>query len=324
VSDLLVKSGLIYSYIYEGYHAIKLQMADVYVKDGVIAEVGPNVEKDCEKLDAAGCMVLPGMINMGSSTFAARITSGLLCDRRVGRAQIEPMLDLAVETLSEDELYAVALLGLWDTVSGGATTVAEAFGGLTETLAPVMERAAKRLSVRTEKAPDDPGLLVESAISCAHFGIPYKGLERIESGDKLTMGTGCFDSCMISEMRAVACSVKQQTGDAGAYKASDVFYSATVVNGRVLNADKYGRIGAGFVGDLSVVAMERFDPMSYPLAQYVYGANSGDVKHVICGGNIIKRDHKPAEHLKEPLRQAAKVAETAILKLWAEARRRIL
>ena len=324
MSELLVKNGMVYSYIYEGYHAIKVRMADVYIKEGIIAEIKPGVKKDCDELDAEGCLVLPGMVNMGSSTFAAKIVSGLLCDRRAGRAQVTPMLELAAETLSEEELYAISLLGLWETVSGGVTTVAESFGHLKEALAPAMKRAAAALSMRMEAAPDDTSLLVESAISCAHFGILYTGLERIATGGKLTMGTGCFDSCMISEMRAVACAVKQNAKDAGAYRASDVFYSATVVNGRVLNEEKYGRIGVGFFGDLSVVSMERFAPLSYPLTQYVYGANSGDVRHVICGGNVLKRGHEPAEHLRKPLSQAAKTAEAAILKLWAEARRRIL
>ena len=129
---------------------------------------------------------------------------------------------------------------------------------------------------------------------------------------------------MISEMRAVSCSVKQNRGDAGAYKASDVFYSATVVNGRVIDAEKYGRIGPGFYGDLSVVSMEGFTPLSYPLAQYIYGANAGDVRHVVCGGIPVKRDYKPAGLLSERLAEAKKNAEPAINKLWAETRRKIL
>jgi len=129
---------------------------------------------------------------------------------------------------------------------------------------------------------------------------------------------------MISEMRAVAASVKQQRGDVGAYKAKDVFFSATAKGGELIDNKKFGRIDIGFFGNLSVVDMDRFAPLSYPLTQYVYGANAGDVRHVVIDGNPVKRDHLPAEHLKETLEEADKTAKEAILKFWAEARRRIL
>jgi len=324
MNELLIKNGMVYSYIYEGYHAIKMQKADVYIKDGQIESVNPDIKIDCEQLDASGCLVLPGMINMGSNTFAARITSGLLCDRRPGKGQIAPLLDLAIEMLSLEEICAVAILGFWETIASGVTTIAEVCAPRQKALAPGMKRAAETLGVRFAEAPYDSDILVDSAVSCAHFGVPYAGFERVSAGAQLTMGTGFFDSCMISEMRATACFMKQHMQGAGAYKASDVFYSATVVNGRILDASKYGRVGQGFFGDLSVVCMDRFAPLSYPLAQYVYGANAGDVRHVVSGGQVLKRDHKPDKRLMAPLLQAGEAGQAAIQKFWAEARRRIL
>lgn len=323
MSELLIKNGMVYTYIYEGYHAIKLQKADVYIKDGFIAETKPGVNRDCETLDATGCLVLPGMVNMGANTFAARIVSGLLCDRRAGAKQVAPMLKLASETLSEDEISAIAMTGLWETVSSGVTTVIERYSS--EAVGRGMSRAAAALGVRLPAAEGGmKDIWTESAVTCAHMGLPYGGLEQIKSGLKMGIGTGCFDSCMIAEMRAVACSVKQGAGDTGAYKAADVFYSATVVGGRTLDAEKYGRLGLGFNGDLSVVGMDRFAPLSYPLAQYIYGANAGDVRHVVCGGNTLKRDYKSDGRLRGILAEARETAGGAILKLWAEARRKVL
>jgi len=326
MNELLIKNGMVYSYIFEGYHAIKLQRADIYIDDGCIKEIKPGIEKGCDMLDATGCIVLPGMVNMCANTFTARITSGLLCDRRAGLKQVGPMLELAAEILDADEIRAIAMSGLWETVSSGATAVAERYPAAAGALAPGMSRAAAELGIQllTIGKDVDDAIIAESAVSCAHLGKPYDGLERILSGVNMTIGTGYFDSCMISEMRAVACSVKQHTKDAGAYRASDAFYSATVVNGRVFDAERYGRIGQGFNGDVSVVCMDRFAPLSYPLAQYVYGANAGDVRHVVCGGVALKRDYKPADYLSEPLAQAREKTETAICRLWGEARRSIL
>lgn len=333
MNELLVKNGMVYSYIFEGYHAIKLQMADVYIRDGVIAEVKADIRKDCDTLDAAGCIVLPGMVNIGASVFAARIAAGLLWDWRAGKNRVAPMLDMAAGTLTEDEIFAISMLGLWETVSSGAPTVAELFrsgGGplalyyraAPEALKPGLTRAAEALGARLIATPE--GAAFDGAVSCAHLGVPYEGFDRVKPGVKLAMGTGCFGSCMIDEMRATACAMKQRAGDMGAYRASDVFYSATVVNGRIIDEEKHGRIGPGFLGDLSVVCMDRFAPLSYPLAQYVYGAHAGDVRHVVCGGVVLKRDYSPSEHIAPRLAQAALTAGPAILRLWEEARKSIL
>jgi len=338
MSELMIKNGLVYTYIYEGYHAIKLRFADIHIKDGLIADVSPDLDRACDTLDASGCLVLPGMVNMGASTFAARIMSGLACDWRRGKGRIAPMLDLAVEMLTEGEAAAIATLGLWETLSGGATTIVElcrADGG--DGVSPLSYRALpEALSRSVIKAGEDLGAnvlltdggetagLTDSAVSCADFGLSYAGLEGIKAGAKLVMGTGATSSCMIEEMRAAARAVKLDAGDPIAYRASDVFYSATVVGGRELDKDRHGRLGPGFRGDVSVVDMNRFKPLSYPLSQYVYGASAADVRHVVCGGVVVKRDHTPEKRLHGLLADASETAEAAISRLWAEARRVIL
>lgn len=356
MKELLIKNGLVYTYIYEGYHAIKLQEADVFIKDGLISDVAPNLNYSCSRLDASGCLVLPGMVNMGASTFAARILSGLVCDWSRGQSRIAPMLELAVGILTEDEIAAVAATGLWDALASGATTVCEACrddrgGGKTHPLyyraAPeavargVMKAGqalgvraclayldeANGLTVRTGNGMDiavERNVVSDSAVACADFGYAYEEAPRILSGAKLAMGTGPTSSCMIEEMKTTARMVKQATGSPDAYRASDVFYSATVVGGRELDENKHGRLGIGFAGDVSVVSMGRFSSLSYPLSQYVYGASPADVRHVVCDGTPVKLDCKPENRLKGFLSDASKTASFAMPRLWAEARRSIL
>ena len=354
MSELILKNGLVYTYIDEGFHAIKLRMADVHVKDGAVQDVAPGLHYDCETLDASGCLVLPGMVNMGASTFAARIAQGLVCDWARGKSRIAPLLDLAAAILTQEELKAVAVAGLWDTLAGGATVVIELcraadgsdaghpffYRAAPTPIAEAVLAAGESFGVQVLSAcgSEDGGIVVkadkaigvqaeivtDSAVACADLGKPYGGLAAIEKGAMMTIGTGATSSCMIEEMRATARAVKQHTGDPKRYRASDVFYSATVVGGRQLDKCAHGRIGPGFCGNLSVVSMGRFQPLSYPLAQYVYGASAADVRHVVCGGTVVKRDYRPAPKTQALLASAWETAGNAIAKLWDEARRSIL
>jgi len=356
VSELLIKNGMVYTYIYEGYHAIKLRMADIYIKDGYIEEVAPDISRNCDTLDAKDCLVFPGMINVGASTFAARISSGLVCDWRRGHGRIAPLLDMAAEILNRDELKAIAITGLWETASSGAQTVIELGRSEIDDNAeghPLFYRSAPKtvidsvldagkemgLQVYSGYCNKDGGLtlpefndtdikgyiVTDSAITCADLGLPYSGYSNIKAGSMMTMGTGATStSCMIKEMAATARAVKTKSDDPGIYRASDVFYSATVVGGRELDENKHGRIGPGFFANISVVDMKRFKPLSYPLSQYIYGATAQDVQHVVCEGSVLKRDGEQPEKLQKTISDASETAEAAITKLWKEARKTII
>lgn len=354
MGELIIKNGMVYTYIYEGYHAIKLRMADVYVKDGSIEEVAPVIEKNCDTLDATGCLVLPGMVNIGSSTFAERIMQGLICDWQRGKTRIAPMLDMAAVMMTEDEIKAVAMTGLWETANSGAVTVVELerspgeqdhdhplrYRAAPKAIIEGVLKAGKEMGIQVLSAYGDEAgsltidgmdganikgsIVTDSAISCADFGIPYAGYHKIKKGAMMTMGTGATSSSMIKEMGDTARIVRLRDENPRAYKASDVFYSATVVGGRELNEKKHGRLGPGFDANISVVDMKRFSPLSYPISQYLYGATTEDVKHLVCRGNVLKRDGKRVEPLEELLTDAARTAEEAITKLLVEARKTII
>ena len=57
--DLLIRNGnLLISADHE-----TLMRADILVRDGLIAEIGPDLQADVEMLDVAGDVVIPGLIN---------------------------------------------------------------------------------------------------------------------------------------------------------------------------------------------------------------------------------------------------------------------
>jgi 5-methylthioadenosine/S-adenosylhomocysteine deaminase len=93
---------------------------DVHVRDGAIVAVGPGLDPDCPRIDAAGTVVMPGLVDthwhlwttlfrsMSSSSpetayFALNVANGLRC--------------------RPDDLYHGVRLGLVDAVNTGITTV---------------------------------------------------------------------------------------------------------------------------------------------------------------------------------------------------------
>jgi hypothetical protein len=77
-------------------------------------------------------------------------------------------------------------------------------------------------------------------------------------------------------------------------------------------------------GDLSVVDMQCLEPLSYPFIQYLYGSAATDVRHVVQGGHVCKRDFAPPARVARRLEQTRKTVSKAILRVWDEAQRSIL
>ncbi|MDR2932716.1 MAG: amidohydrolase family protein [Oscillospiraceae bacterium] len=425
--DLLVKNGMVFTYIHEGYHALKLRQADILIKNGVIVKIAPDISESCEELDAAGCMVLPGMINMGSASVASKLLAGLLPDQRavdgtLVHTRVLPVVDAAAEMLDDEALNAVALCALWDGLSGGTTTAvdicpprfATAVKKAGDTLemrlfraVTACDRTAPRVvnslpvpgrailaqgiglgdypaifsfetasdmlaqevagtkgprfagaaysaseSGRPIKKLSDMGFLSAgtvlwqcvyadardrelmawsgssaalSAVTCAQEGKKYPAVDFLRSGINTALMTGFYGNCMISEMRAAAFAAKQAEGDAAQYQATDALYAATVAGARALGMqDTLGRVDMGMSGDVSVVSMARFEPLSYPFIQYLYGAAPSDVRHVACRGRVIKKDYAPADFISASLQSAVTAAQAAVQAVWQEAIARIL
>ena len=55
---LLIKNG----YIVKGEN--ELEVVDILINDGVIVKMEKNINADCEVLDAKGCLVMPGAVDV--------------------------------------------------------------------------------------------------------------------------------------------------------------------------------------------------------------------------------------------------------------------
>lgn len=95
MSDLLIKNGRV---IDAGTNTDKI--TDVYVKDGIIGEVGDDLsidDTDCVTIDASGCFVMPGFIDLHvhlrdpGFTHKETIQTGAMAAARGGVTTICPM-----------------------------------------------------------------------------------------------------------------------------------------------------------------------------------------------------------------------------------------
>ena len=362
MSDLLIKNGLVFTCIHEEYHALKLRETDILIENGWISKINPAIEASCEILDATGCLVLPGYINMGSASISSRLLSGLLADRKNTRQQrLLPVLDLASNILCAEDIYAIATLSLWDGLSGGTTTAVEY---CRHSFSKAIQNASEELGMRLLIAPGEKDLsemILEtepeeqltdqilknltapvcitgtafteprlgpytaiSSIGCVQEGNSYPGLEYLRKGINTPLMTGYSGNCMINEMRTAAFSAKQSEKNPAQFKAADAFYAATAAGARALGCrDILGRVDIGLSGDFSLIDMERFQPLSYPFTQFLYSGTIGDVRHVVCKGSICKKDFKPAARIASGLDFAKRKAHQAVSKVWDEAIRTI-
>ena len=183
VSDLLIKNGMPFTYIHEGYHALKLRHADILIENGIITKIAANITADCQTLDATDCMLLPGYVNAGADLIDSAVLAGLLPDIAALRQyeRIEGVKKIAYEMLGDDELEAIALCSLWENMRSGTTTIVD----LCEPKAhKAVKVAAEKLGVRLLTTPangvnyicapcdihaeSDSGELVGAAV-CGHI-----------------------------------------------------------------------------------------------------------------------------------------------------------
>lgn len=129
----IIKNGLVITFIHEGYHSIKMKYADVLIENGVFQEISECIgDAGARIIDAKGLWVLPGLIDVGSSCAASVLCNGLIADYSRARWQgsmihgrVLPMLDIAAETLDEQQKRDVVRYALLSALDGGTTTLAE-------------------------------------------------------------------------------------------------------------------------------------------------------------------------------------------------------
>lgn len=120
MTTLLVSNGLVYDHDGDTDHPAR---ADILVRDGKIAQVAPriSIQDPAETLDASGTLVLPGFVN------AHYHSHDVLMKGAWETLPLEIWLMKALPPSypkrSREEIKVRALLGAWECLRGGITTV---------------------------------------------------------------------------------------------------------------------------------------------------------------------------------------------------------
>ena len=119
------------------------------------------------------------------------------------------------------------------------------------------------------------------------------------------------DLDMLEEVRQAALLAKAEQQDASALPAPTAIELGTVGGASLLGFD-VGRIEVGAPADLAVIDLDapKFTPRHDILSHLVYVANSGDVRHTICDGQILMRDREVLTLDETKVRETA--AEAAV------------
>ncbi len=127
---LLIKNGLVITFIHEGYHSIKMKYADILIEDGKFLDIREEIsDASAQVIDAKNLWVMPGLVDAGSSIAGAVLCSGLIPDYSRARWQgsmihgrVLPLTDIAAETLNDAEKRAIVKWGLMRLLDSGVTT----------------------------------------------------------------------------------------------------------------------------------------------------------------------------------------------------------
>lgn len=134
MDNLLIKNCAKLTFFNDGYNAINLlQNTDILIKGNVVARIDKGIAEDgCQVIDGGGKLVLPGLGNGHSRCLANKVSRIFAEDwhyERLGKtplyARVNPIVNTALETLSDSQLESILELAVYEAANSGTTTLLE-------------------------------------------------------------------------------------------------------------------------------------------------------------------------------------------------------
>ncbi len=134
MGKLLIKGGMIVTFINEAYEATRIDNSDILVSNGVIEKIRPDIEPEAgdEVIRVPGQIIVPGFINAHNHTLTTAVCRGMTDDYNRenygGSAlytRVFPLKRIALQYLDSKELKALLKMAMIEMIDSGTTTVGE-------------------------------------------------------------------------------------------------------------------------------------------------------------------------------------------------------
>lgn len=176
MSDCLIHGGLALT----GEAGDEPRIADILVRDGRIVSVAPAISADCERIDATGCIVMPGMIDASRHTWQT-LTRGI-CGDLSGAGYWTAIRHQAARCLTPDDFKLGNLAGMLEAIDAGVTSVFDFSNSIaSDDHADALLEGTREAGIRCRFAPAMNSVPGESKAFAEHGG-RLKLLERLRRG----------------------------------------------------------------------------------------------------------------------------------------------
>ncbi len=186
MNNYLIHGGLVLT----GEPNAEPYFADVLVRDGQIATVEPSIRADCERIDATGCIVMPGMVDASRHTWQT-LTRGI-CGDMSGAGYWTAIRHQAAVSLTPDDLKLGNLAGLLESIDAGVTSVFDFSNSIaSDDFADALLEGTREAGIRCRFAPALNNVPGESEA----YGKPHGRLDMLA---RLRQGPLSSDDALVT------------------------------------------------------------------------------------------------------------------------------
>ncbi|MEM4234529.1 MAG: chlorohydrolase family protein [Candidatus Methanomethylicaceae archaeon] len=137
----------------------------------------------------------------------------------------------------------------------------------------------------------DRGLIVvHCPFALARAGVVMESFERFKDfGINLSIGTDCFPSDMLMNLRLGSILCRVVEGTQGVGKTSDMFRAATIWPANWLGRQDLGRLTEGSKADFFIASLDGYHigQLDDPIRTFILNGNSTDIKTVVIDGKVV-------------------------------------
>ena len=129
---LLIKNVTMLTFFNDGYNAIKIQVTDILLKNGLIEQIDKNIEDSCKTIDGTGKLAVPGFVNSRSRSLVSKVSKSIAEDVNLDKygnsplyTMVNPFVNISLDVLNDEELKSILEIAIYEAIDSGTTTLIE-------------------------------------------------------------------------------------------------------------------------------------------------------------------------------------------------------